>query len=146
MEQDNREIVELSNDYVKLDILEENNETTYCSICLETEETKKRYVKFPCTHLFHVICFEEYLNYYLLHQIDKESIACPICRKQISTSILRTTFNVCHEDSDDDLTLIIPNNIYDYRYISQQCINKRVEIICVIIILLFMLLYFLVLL
>jgi hypothetical protein len=145
MEQDKREDVEVSNDYIKLDI-SEHNESTYCSICLETEEIKKRYVKFPCKHMFHVICFEEYLDYSLSHQPDQENIACPICRKQFLTSILKTTFNVSHEDSDDDLTLIIPNNIYDYTYISQQCISKRVEIIFVIILLLFMILYFLVLL
>lgn len=121
MQKDKKELDE-SQDYTKVETLSENSETSkdsesetnsvksnYCSICLETEELNIRYIKFPCQHIFHVHCFEEYFQYKISHKPSEAHIECPICRTTFSTNTLRSVFNISHENPDENITILIPN-------------------------------------
>lgn len=104
------------NDYNEINTSEHSETSTnsiqssYCSICLETEEVDKRYIKFPCQHIFHVGCFEQYLDYNISKKPSNSSIDCPVCREAFSTTTLKSVFDVCHENPNEDITVLIHNS------------------------------------
>jgi Ring finger domain len=103
-------------DYTEVCSIDSNSDvasssSNYCSICLETEPSDKRYIKFPCEHIFHVCCFEVYVDYNISHKPDNENISCPICRKDISTDTLKNVFNVSHENHNQNITLLVHTDI-----------------------------------
>lgn len=112
MEQNNKEIV----DYIEIDSSHHSQSSTnskksnYCSICLETEEINTRYIEFPCQHVFHVYCFETYIEYNIHHNPNKVHIKCPICRKTFSSKTLKNIFSISHENRDKNITVLIPND------------------------------------
>lgn len=82
------------------------NNTAYCSICLETENLHTRRVTLPCQHVFHMHCIEEYLDYK-----DEETLECPICRANMSTLMLHSVFEVAHSPAhtNKDIRIIVRN-------------------------------------
>lgn len=74
---------------------------TFCSICLETEDVHTRRVTFPCQHMFHIHCVEEYLEYY------NETIDCPVCRTTWSSGMLRSVFQAAHAHTGKDVRIIV---------------------------------------
>jgi hypothetical protein len=88
-----------------------SNTSTYCSICLETEQSNNRYIKFYCDHTFHVDCFETYFDFKISHKPNIENISCPICRKDISTNTLKNVFNVSQENHNQNITLLVQTDI-----------------------------------
>lgn len=84
------------------------NNTAYCSICLETEDLHTRRVTLPCQHVFHMHCIEEYLDY---KGEDEETLECPICRANMSTLMLHSVFEVAHSPAhiSKDIRIIVRN-------------------------------------
>lgn len=97
-----------------------SNTSTYCSICLETELLDKRYIKFPCDHIFHVHCFEAYIDYNISHKPDSENISCPICRASFSKTSLKHVFNVSQEYPNHHITLLLQPDMNEEPDIVQQ--------------------------
>lgn len=150
--------IDVSKDYVEVDTSEhsdtnsDNNsvKSSYCSICLETEELNTKYIEFPCQHIFHIKCFETYVDYNIKHKPTKENIECPICRESFSTNTLKTVFNISHENPNENITILIPNRDNNTSmevnrgttYI-RKC--KSVDIFVIVILLLFITMYLIVL-
>lgn len=111
-----------------------SNTSTYCSICLETEQSNKRYVKFHCDHTFHIDCFETYFDYNISHKPNIENISCPICRKDISTNTLKNVFNVSHENENQNITLLVQTDISE----EQNTQRLHTELIAIFVFLLFL--------
>lgn len=112
MEQTN---IDVSEEYVEVNTSEHSDtvsddnsiRSSYCSICLETEEINARYIKFPCQHIFHLCCFEKYFEYNISHKHTKQIIECPICRKSLSTNKLKTVFDISNKNLNGNLTILI---------------------------------------
>lgn len=102
-------------DYAQIDSSEHSQtssdsiKSSYCAICLETEEVNTRYIKFPCQHVFHIHCFETYVDYNIEHKPSKANIECPVCRQLFSTNTLRTVFSISHESPNENITILIPS-------------------------------------
>lgn len=109
-----------------------NTNVNYCAICIETEEANDRYIKFPCQHIFHVKCFESFLDYNILHQPRKENIDCPICRETFSTNTLKQVFNVCHHNPNQDITVYIQNEVNEQNVARVRSCTKA-DIIAIIV-------------
>lgn len=97
-----------------------NSREPYCSICLETEALDKRYIKFPCDHIFHVHCFELYVDYNISHKPNDDDISCPICRASFSTVSLKRVFNISQEHPNHHITLLIETERAEEPNIIQQ--------------------------
>lgn len=103
--------------------MEETEATSvYCSICLNTEQNDTRYMNFPCQHVFHVKCFEEYFDYNMQNDPDVNLIQCPICRKTLPTNVLHSVFYVAHENPNRHINIIIrdDNNNNNEMAFEQQ--------------------------
>lgn len=113
-----QEHVNVPLDCSDVDVLEQSNtsivSTNYCPICIETE-INTRYIKFPCDHVFHVNCFEKYLDYNMSHTPTKDNIECPICRKSFSTTTLRSVFYMSHQNTSENIEILVPS-IDNNRY------------------------------
>lgn len=137
MEQNIIENEDITNINIGTENTSENNSNTgnYCSICIETEPSNTRYIKFPCGHIFHVKCFEEYLDYNISHQPRKQVINCPVCRQTFLTNALKHIFDISHEHPSESITLFIQDDINEEETIQRQCGFSKADTVAICIML-----------
>lgn len=104
---------------------ETEDPSVYCSICLNTEQNDTRYMNFPCQHVFHVKCFEEYFDYNMQNDPDVNLIQCPICRKTLPTNVLHSVFYVAHENPNRHINIIIRDDNNNNEMAFEQQTNTQ---------------------